>query len=87
MQEIPAEAREKAARHIKEKFRASMARVMVHHLDPYRRDDCIFGRITNTADFKHLARKVCCATIDSNNMYFETLNSGLAIILLFFFCS
>ncbi|XP_077299831.1 SET domain containing 2 isoform X2 [Arctopsyche grandis] len=52
------EVGEKAARHIKEKFRASMARVMVHHLDPYRRDDCIIGHITNTADFKHLARKL-----------------------------
>ncbi|XP_063838432.1 probable histone-lysine N-methyltransferase CG1716 [Ostrinia nubilalis] len=55
---------DEAARRIKEQFRSSMARVMVHHLNPYRHSDAPAGRITCTADFKHLARKVrvdsCC---------------------------
>lgn len=46
------------ARRIKEQFRSSMARVMVHHLNPYRHAAAPAGRITCTADFKHLARKV-----------------------------
>ncbi|KAF3425972.1 hypothetical protein E2986_11979 [Frieseomelitta varia] len=35
-----------------------MANVMVHFLNPYRKNDCKQGRITNTEDFKHLARKL-----------------------------
>ncbi|KAJ0182082.1 hypothetical protein K1T71_002804 [Dendrolimus kikuchii] len=46
------------ARKIKEHFRNNMARVMVHHLNPYRHPDATKGRITCTADFKHLARKL-----------------------------
>ncbi|XP_061707608.1 probable histone-lysine N-methyltransferase CG1716 isoform X2 [Cydia pomonella] len=49
---------EEAARKLKEQFRSSMARVMVHHLNPYRHSDAPAGRITCTADFKHLARKL-----------------------------
>lgn len=49
---------EEVARRIKEQFRSSMARVMVQHLNPYRHSDAPAGRITCTADFKHLARKV-----------------------------
>lgn len=49
---------EETARRIKEQFRANMARVMVQHLNPYRHSDAPAGRITSTADFKHLARKV-----------------------------
>lgn len=47
-----------AARKIKEAFRSSMASVMVGILNPYRKPDCKEGRIANTEDFKHLARKV-----------------------------
>ncbi|XP_061385739.1 probable histone-lysine N-methyltransferase CG1716 [Danaus plexippus] len=49
---------EETARRIKEQFRANMARVMVQHLNPYRHSDAPAGRITSTADFKHLARKL-----------------------------
>lgn len=45
-------------RKIKELFRSSMARVMVQHLNPYRSSSAPAARITSTADFKHLARKV-----------------------------
>ncbi|XP_014210981.1 probable histone-lysine N-methyltransferase CG1716 isoform X2 [Copidosoma floridanum] len=45
-------------RKIKDAFRISMAEVMVHFLNPYRKNDCKQGRITNTEDFKHLARKL-----------------------------
>lgn len=47
-----------AERKIKDAFRINMANVMVHFLNPYRKGDCKQGRITNTEDFKHLARKV-----------------------------
>ena len=47
-----------AERKIKDAFRINMANVMVHFLNPYRKNDCKQGRITNTEDFKHLARKV-----------------------------
>lgn len=47
-----------AAKRIKEIFRTSMASIMVGILNPYRKPDCRTGRITNTEDFKHLARKV-----------------------------
>lgn len=49
---------DEVARKIKEQFRSSMARVMVQHLNSYRHSDAKAGRITCTADFKHLARKV-----------------------------
>ncbi|XP_017888798.1 probable histone-lysine N-methyltransferase CG1716 [Ceratina calcarata] len=45
-------------RKIKDMFRINMANVMVHFLNPYRKNDCKQGRITNTEDFKHLARKL-----------------------------
>lgn len=45
-------------RKIKDSFRLSMAGVIVHHLNAYRKPDCKFGKITNTEDFKHIARKV-----------------------------
>ncbi|XP_065090094.1 probable histone-lysine N-methyltransferase CG1716 [Ochlerotatus camptorhynchus] len=46
------------ARKIKEKFRGEIAGVIVQHLSAYRKDSCQTGRITNTEDFKHLARKL-----------------------------
>ena len=56
---VPPPDPEETARRIKEQFRSTMARVMVQHLNPYRHSDAPAGRITSTADFKHLARKVC----------------------------
>uniref|UniRef100_A0A1B6I2E0 Set2 Rpb1 interacting domain-containing protein n=2 Tax=Homalodisca liturata TaxID=320908 RepID=A0A1B6I2E0_9HEMI len=45
-------------RKIKDAFRLNMAGVIVHYLNAYRKPDCKFGKITNTDDFKHLARKL-----------------------------
>lgn len=46
------------AKKIKETFRSAMANTVVSALNAYRKPDCKEGRITNTEDFKHLARKV-----------------------------
>lgn len=35
-----------------------MSQFIVQCLNPYRKPDCKSGRISNTEDFKHLARKV-----------------------------
>lgn len=43
---------------IKNNFRKKMANIMVHILGPYKKMECKTGRITNTDDFKHLAKKV-----------------------------
>lgn len=56
-------------RKIKDTFRINMANVMVHFLNPYRKNDCKQGRITNTEDFKHLARKVHISFIFDHSMY------------------
>lgn len=47
-----------AERKIKDTFRINMANVIVRFLNPHRQNDCKQGRITNTEDFKYLARKV-----------------------------
>lgn len=41
----------------KEKFREKLSCLVVKLLQPYLRKDCKYGRIEDTADFKHLARK------------------------------
>lgn len=58
VQPTSAETSPMSERKIKDTFRINMANVMVHFLNPYRKNDCKQGRITNTEDFKHLARKV-----------------------------
>ncbi|XP_034244995.1 histone-lysine N-methyltransferase SETD2 [Thrips palmi] len=55
---VAADTSSDAARRIKDQFRLNMAGVIVTHLNPYRKPDCKMGRITNTEDFKHLARKL-----------------------------
>ena len=35
-----------------------ISQFIVQCLNPYRKPDCKLGRISNTDDFKHLARKV-----------------------------
>ncbi|XP_052124705.1 histone-lysine N-methyltransferase SETD2 isoform X2 [Frankliniella occidentalis] len=55
---VAADTSSDAARKIKDQFRLNMAGVIVTHLNPYRKPDCRMGRITNTEDFKHLARKL-----------------------------
>lgn len=52
-----------AAKKIKEAFRSNMAGVMVGILNAYRKPECKEGRITNTEDFKHLARKVSVSIV------------------------
>lgn len=47
-----------AARRIKDKFRSDIAGVIVQHLGPYRKNNCVEGHITSDDDFKHLARKL-----------------------------
>lgn len=47
------------ARKIKEKFRAVLSPDIVRHLKPYMSEECPVGRIKNSEDFRHLARKVC----------------------------
>lgn len=39
-----------------------MSQFIVTCLNPYRKPDCKLGRIINTEDFKHLARKVILIT-------------------------
>ena len=46
------------SRRIKDRFRNTIAAVVVQKLNPYRKSDCLQGRITSNEDFKHLARKV-----------------------------
>ncbi|XP_046747434.1 probable histone-lysine N-methyltransferase CG1716 isoform X2 [Diprion similis] len=58
IQAITADPSVTLERKIKDTFRINMANVMVHFLNPYRKNDCKQGRITNTEDFKHLARKL-----------------------------
>ncbi|XP_012274643.1 probable histone-lysine N-methyltransferase CG1716 [Orussus abietinus] len=58
LQAIATDPTSTSERKIKDTFRINMANVMVHFLNPYRKSDCKQGRITNTDDFKHLARKL-----------------------------
>lgn len=53
-----AEWNDEHAKKIKEVFRSTMATTVVGVLNAYRKPDCREARITNTEDFKHLARKV-----------------------------
>ncbi|XP_076009829.1 uncharacterized protein setd2 isoform X2 [Genypterus blacodes] len=46
------------AKRSKETFRKEMSQFIVQCLNPYRKPDCKLGRISNTEDFKHLARKL-----------------------------
>ncbi|KAL8574531.1 hypothetical protein ACOMHN_057530 [Nucella lapillus] len=54
----PADTSSEGARKIKERFRKQMSKFVVVYLNPYRRPDCKLGRIQNTDDFKHLARRL-----------------------------
>lgn len=60
-------------RKIKDTFRINMANVMVHFLNPYRKNDCKQGRITNTEDFKHLARKVRRLNLNVINSVYDNV--------------
>ncbi|KAF7708447.1 hypothetical protein HF521_017504 [Silurus meridionalis] len=46
------------AKKSKEVFRKEMSQFIVQCLNPFRKPDCKMGRISNTEDFKHLARKL-----------------------------
>lgn len=58
LKEMTTDLNSESSRKIKETFRSNMAGVMVSILNHYRKPECKEGRITNTEDFKHLARKV-----------------------------
>lgn len=58
IKEMTTDMNSEAAKKVKETFRSNMAGVMVGILNAYRKPECKEGRITNTEDFKHLARKV-----------------------------
>lgn len=68
IKEMTTDMNSEAAKKVKESFRSSMASVMVGILNAYRKPECKEGRITNTEDFKHLARKV--------SFYLQVCNSG-----------
>ncbi|CAM9421702.1 unnamed protein product [Lampetra planeri] len=42
----------------KETFRKELSQLIVHCLNAFRKPDCKIGKITNTEDFKYLARKL-----------------------------
>ncbi|XP_072181261.1 uncharacterized protein [Diadema setosum] len=54
----PADTSSEAAKRLKEAFRSKMSHHVIGYLNMYRKPDCKTGRITNTEDFKHLARKL-----------------------------
>nr|CAD7606672.1 unnamed protein product [Timema genevievae] len=55
---VAADTSSNTERKIKDHFRLQMAGVIVQYLNPYRKPDCKKGRITNTEDFKYLARRM-----------------------------
>ncbi|ESO12797.1 hypothetical protein HELRODRAFT_62476 [Helobdella robusta] len=55
---------EEVAKKIKDQFRTKIARHIVNYLNFYKRADCEQGRITNTEDFKYLARKLTHAVLN-----------------------
>nr|CAD7258953.1 unnamed protein product [Timema shepardi] len=72
---VAADTSSNTERKIKDHFRLQMAGVIVQYLNPYRKPDCKKGRITNTEDFKYLARRLthfvmikelrhCCSVVD-----------------------
>lgn len=58
LKEMTTDVNSETSKKLKENFRSNMAKVMVSILNHYRKPECKEGRITNTDDFKHLARKV-----------------------------
>ena len=53
-----ADTSSEVAKKVKEKFMKEVSRVIVKVLDPFRKADATRGKIQNTEDFKHLAKKV-----------------------------
>ncbi|XP_038048720.1 uncharacterized protein LOC119722605 isoform X2 [Patiria miniata] len=52
------------AKRCKLQFRSKMSHYVISCLNTYRKPDCKVGRITNTEDFKHLARKLTHGIMD-----------------------
>lgn len=42
---------------LRESLREQLSKLVIKLLQPYMKDDCKFGHVTNNDDFKHLARK------------------------------
>ncbi|XP_073533198.1 histone-lysine N-methyltransferase SETD2 [Phyllobates terribilis] len=57
------------AKRSKEVFRKEMSQFIVQCLNPYRKPDCKIGRINNTEDFKHLARKLTHGVMNKELKY------------------
>ncbi|XP_053322620.1 histone-lysine N-methyltransferase SETD2 [Spea bombifrons] len=57
------------AKKSKEVFRKEMSQFIVQCLNPYRKPDCKMGRINNTEDFKHLARKLTHGVMNKELKY------------------
>lgn len=57
------------AKKSKEVFRKEMSQFIVQCLNPYRKPDCKIGRINNTEDFKHLARKLTHGVMNKELKY------------------
>lgn len=57
------------AKKSKEVFRKEMSQFIVQCLNPYRKPDCKTGRINNTEDFKHLARKLTHGVMNKELKY------------------
>ena len=53
-----------------------MSQFIVQCLNPYRKPDCKLGRISNTEDFKHLARKV---RLNKGDVWHEQLELPLML--------
>ncbi|XP_071942305.1 uncharacterized protein [Antedon mediterranea] len=53
-----ADTSSETAKKCKDHFRSKMSGYVVTVLNTYRKPECKIGRITNTEDFKHLARKL-----------------------------
>lgn len=56
-----------------------MSQFIVQCLNPFRKPDCKLGRISNTEDFKHLARKVRL----NNKMFTHAIRSGKPLLGLY----
>ena len=53
----PSESSSNTFKLYKDQFRDKLSKLIIKLLEGYLRDDCKYGRIRNTDDFKHLARK------------------------------
>ncbi|KAM7349366.1 SET domain containing 2 [Cochliomyia hominivorax] len=75
----PKEQQDAKYRKTKEKFRCEIAGIIVHHLKPYRKDNCTVGRIQSNEDFNHLARKLTHFVMIKELKYCESVGQTLVV--------